>query len=519
MLKIFNKQNGPVKSSIKPTVLLILDGWGMAPSSAGNAIAQARTPNMDRYSQTYPHAELIASGESVGLPANEVGNTEVGHLTIGAGRLILQELKRISKAIEDESFYENQALVAAANHAKSRNSKFHIMGLISTGSVHSSIDHFYAVLEFCKRSGLKNVFVHVFTDGRDSPPNQGIEMVGKVDEYLRTNKLGIIATVSGRYWAMDRDRRWDRTQKTYDALVLGKGETASSATQAIKASYDAGKTDEFVEPTVIVANNAAVATIDDNDAAVFFNFRIDRPRQLTMALTMKDFEKLKSYEFDYEPGEGKIKEKKKESGKTFTRGKVPQNLFFVTMTQYQKNTAASAVSFPPVVARNTLCEVVAAKGLAQFRLAESEKERFISYHLNGLRDISFPRELVKIVPSPKVSTYDKKPQMSLPKLLKEFKRALNDSKYNFFVINFANPDMVAHTGKMKATISALEHVDRAIGEVVASVLASDGSVIITADHGNAEELLSYPKGTFYYTTEKGGFKHRSFKLSSTSNFD
>lgn len=487
MVKLFDSHS----EKIKPIVLLVLDGWGVAPDSQGNAITLAKTPNMDSY-KSYPHGELIASGESVGLPANEAGNSEVGHLTIGAGRVVYQSLPRINIAIKEGTFYENQAFLAAAAHVIRYQSKFHIMGLVSSGNVHSSNEHLYAMLEFCKRNKIAKVNLHLFTDGRDAPPDDGIkviqEIVGKIEEI----GVGQIASLSGRFYAMDRDGRWDRTKRTYDALVGGVGKKAGSAVEAMDASYQASQTDEFIEPTLITRNSStanlgprsqvAAGIIEDNDAVVFFNFRIDRPRQLTKAFTMPNFDNAE---------------------KTFVRATVLKNLFFVTMTEYEKTIPVSAIGFPPMKVSDTLGELLANDGMKQIRLAESEKERMVTFYFNGMRDEAFKGEERDIVASPKVETYDKKPEMSVGKIASHFKRNIGRNKYHLFVMNFANADMVSHSGNIKETVTAIELTDKAIGEVVKATLAKDGIVVVTADHGNAEELLSYPTKSFFVTTETG----------------
>jgi 2,3-bisphosphoglycerate-independent phosphoglycerate mutase len=493
-----------------PVVLLILDGYGIAPPSPGNAISQAKTPNMTHLMSTFPHGELVASGESVGLPANEVGNTEVGHLNLGAGRVVLQDLKRINKAILDGDFFLNKALRDAASHVGANNSKLHIIGLVSSGEVHSSINHLYAVLDFCKKSGIKNVYLHLLTDGRDAPPNEGVEIIRKVEEHLKTIGVGTIATIMGRYYGMDRDRRWDRIKLAYEALVVGKGKIARSAVEALTNSYTSGKTDEFVEPTVIVnQSNVPVATIGDNDSAIFFNFRIDRPRELTMALTVPDFTKANiSWEFDpYATKYGKTHTTatvgEVQRNEPFVRGRIPANLFFVTMTQYQKNIPVNGIMFPPEIIKSGLAETLAKQNIPQMHMSESEKERFVTYYFDGQNEGKFPLEDTLIVPSPKVATYDKKPQMSVNELAYEVKRVLALDKYKFLVINFANVDMVAHTGIIPPTIRAVEYVDQALGEVFNAVLSVGGTLIVTADHGNGEELLTYPAGSYFFTTSQG----------------
>ena len=404
-------------------------------------------------------------------------------------------------AIEKGSFFDNKALLGAASHVKLNKSKLHLLGLIGSGNVHSSLDHLFALIQLCKKEEVTSLYLHLFTDGRDSPPNEGIEIIKKIESYLASVRVGKIASVMGRYYAMDRDRRWDRTEKAYKALVLGQGLTARSAEDAINASYTLGKSDEFVEPTLITDTGSAV-TINDNDAVIFYNFRIDRPKQLSMALVLKDFENLKSFDFGYDP------ELSKEVGKvaisnTFNRGKILQNLFFVSMTEYHKGLPVSGVAFMPEEVNSGFAEIISRSGLLQAHLAESEKERFIKYYFNGMKEEPFQNEEDFIVASPKVPTYDLKPEMSLPSLVKTFSRVLNSDKYNFIVLNFANPDMVAHTGNLKATIKAVEVVDKYLNILVSEVLNADGTVFVTADHGNAEELVTYPTDTFFFTTSRG----------------
>lgn len=493
------------RSAVKPYVLLVLDGFGIAPVSTGNAISSAHTPNLSYFQANYLYSKLIAAGESVGLPANEAGNSEVGHLTIGTGRVVYQSLPRINMSIKDGSFYQNSAFIGALSHARAKHSKVHLMGLVGSGNVHSSTEHLFALLEFFRRNNFGNIYLHLFTDGRDAPPTDAVNVIAKIQTYLNEVKIARIASISGRYWAMDRDARWDRTKKAYDVIVNGVGVKAADPLEAIKASYQVNVTDEFIEPTVISAGDKPIATVDDNDAVIFFNFRIDRPRQLTMAFTFADFEELKVVEFGYTPHGTKKhdKESNKAEGPTFERGKKLNNLFFVTMTEYQKNLPVSAIAFPPDFVQNSMPETLSKSGLSQLHLSESEKERMVTYYMDGLKDTRFPGEDVLIVPSPNVSTYDKKPEMSVFKIVSEFKKAIMMDKYHFIVMNFANPDMVAHTGNLKATIEAVDYVDSAVGSVAAMVLKAGGTLFITADHGNAEELLSFPLGTFFFTTSSG----------------
>jgi 2,3-bisphosphoglycerate-independent phosphoglycerate mutase len=485
--------NKPSNTGIKPVVLLVLDGWGVAPLSYGNAIEQAKTPVIKELKSIYPNGILIASGESVGLPANEVGNTEVGHLTMGAGRVILQDLKRINNSIFNQEFYQNQAFLSAVKHKTAHSSKLHLMGLVGAGNVHSSQEHLFALLQFCKNQNVKDVVLHLFTDGRDSPPNDAIKQINIIEQRMADLGVGKIGSISGRYFAMDRDLRWERTQKTYEAIVEGKGLKANSAAEAITAAYARNETDEFIQPTVIMDADK-MNLILDNDAVIFYNFRIDRPRQLTLAFVSKDLEAN---------GTNELLSKEFAQKSTFRRNKVLNNLFFVTMTEYQKTIPVSAIGFPPEAVVNPLAKVLSDKGLMQMHLAESEKERFVTYYFNGLKEGKYPNEDVIIVPSPKVPTYDKKPEMSVHKLVSEFEKAIRTGKYHFFVMNFANPDMVAHTGNIKATKKALEHTDKAISKVVKAVESQGGTLIITADHGNAEELITFPTQSFFFTTSKG----------------
>ncbi len=498
--KIFKKQRPT--SSIKPIVLLVLDGYGVAQPSHGNAIELARKPVMDRLLSEFPNGKLIASGEAVGLPANEVGNTEVGHLTLGAGRVIDQDLKRIGNAIVDGTFYENEAFLKAIQHTRQNNSHLHIAGLIGSGNVHSSLSHLLALINLCKLQNLHEVYFHLFTDGRDSPPQEALVIIQKIEERLTATGVGYIATISGRYYAMDRDRRWDRTEKAYLAMVEGKGFSTDSAAAAVQQSYDKKMTDEFIEPTIIVKDGHPVGTVHDNDAFIFYNFRVDRPRQLTMAFVLPNFETLNTFEFGY-VSDTENKAEKVNFGSTFRRTLWPKNLFFVTMTEYQKNIPVSAIAYPPFVVSEALPVVLARYNLNQMHMAESEKERFITYYFDGLREKAVDGEYVNIVPSPKVPTYDKKPEMSVYSIVEEFNKAISLSKYHFFVINFANADMVAHSGNLRATITAIEHVDKAVGEIAETVLFNDGTLIVTADHGNAEELITFPTSSFFFTSNKG----------------
>ena len=380
-------------ATIHPMVLLVLDGFGIAPDSAGNAIARAMTPNIDHYKRQYLYGQLIAAGESVGLPANEDGNSEVGHLTLGAGRVVNQSLVRINKSIESGEFFDQSAFLNAIAHTKKYKSKLHLMGMIGSGSVHSSVDHLFALIDLCARHRLSNVCLHLFTDGRDSPPTIGLQTLTKIENKLIETGVGSICTVMGRYWAMDRDARWERTKVAYDTLTLGKGIVADGVTQAVQNSYNSGKTDEFIEP--IVSSADLSTRITDNDAVIFYNFRIDRPRQLSMAFTIPNFETLREVDFGYLPHN--LKQQETSKGPTFTRQKKLANLYFVTMTEYQTNLPVSEIAFPPPVVRNSMPEVLASAGLKQLHLAESEKERMVAFYFDGLKEDRYNGEDVKIV--------------------------------------------------------------------------------------------------------------------------
>ncbi len=496
----------PIPTGVKPVILLILDGFGVAPASEGNAISRASTPNYNKFLRTFPNGELIASGESVGIPANEEGNSEVGHLTLGAGRPVLQSLMRVNKAIEDMSFYDNPAFISAREHTRRYGSRLHIMGLVSSGMVHASMEHLYALLDFCKKRAVSKIFLHLFTDGRDAPPNEAKQIVESILENTKPLPSIQIATISGRYFAMDRDRRWERTQKAYDAIVLGKGMPVSSPLEAIESAYAKGLSDEFIVPSVITNTQGPVGTVNDNDAVIFFNFRIDRPRQLSMAFTMPNFERLEEFDLGFDPHHEEGKPTPRQnivSGPTFKRERWPQNLFFVTMTEYQKNIPVGAIAFPPLTVDDSLTRILADNNIKQLHLAESEKERMVTYYFDGMKEQCYIGEDVLIVPSPKVSTYDKKPEMSIRKIVSEFVKALNKGIYQFYVINFANPDMVGHSGNIEASIKAVEATDWGIGQIVGAALSVGGTTLITADHGNVEELIKYPTGSYFFTTSEG----------------
>ena len=486
----------------KRVVLLILDGWGIAKPGPGNAISLAKTVNINRLWASYPHTQLKASGEAVGLPRGECGNTETGHLNLGAGRIVYQDLERINMSIADGSLFKNAVLIEAINHAKKNNSTLHYMGLIGAGGVHSNLEHLFALVTLAKRHQFNNLYLHLFTDGRDSPPTSSLSYIDKLNEVLKNEGTGKIASVMGRYWAMDRDRRWDRTAKAYLALTKGEASLVKSCEEAIKNSYADGKTDEFVEPALITDKEGnPISLIGNNDAVIFFNFRIDRPRQLTAAFIVEDFSDS-SLALDFDPYLERyemthIPAKVAEYQKTFNRGSRIQNLFFATMTEYSQSLvdAGAKVALPPEKVNIPLGRAVADANLRQLRVAESEKERFVTYYFNGQRETAFPGEERIIVPSPNVPTYDHAPSMSANEISDKLLKALkSDSAFSFTLVNFANLDMVGHTGNIGPTIKACEIVDDCVGKISNFILAFGGTLIITADHGNAEEMINLHSG-------------------------
>lgn len=483
--------------------LVILDGWGLSAPGPGNAISQANTLNMNRFWASYPHTQLTASGESVGLPRSEAGNTETGHLNIGAGRIVYQDLKRISMAIANGSFFQNTALLGAIDHVKKNKSNLHVMGLIGASGIHSDMEHLTALLELMGKSGLStNVFLHLFTDGRDSPPTSASEYVKKVREDIQREKVGTIASVMGRYWSMDRDRRWERTEKAYLALTKGQGQLVKTPEEAIDMSYKEGKTDEFIEPSVVTdANGNPLTAIKDNDAVIFFNFRIDRPRQLTASFVVDDFSNQSIF-LDFDPYLEKYEkthlvERIQQKDGVFDRGEKLKNLYFVTMTEYSKSLldAGTHAAFLPEHVDLPLGKVISDAGLKQLRIAESEKERFVTYYFNGLREEIFPGEERIIIPSQKIATYNLKPEMSAYEITDTLISKLKEPcDYSFILVNFANPDMVAHTGSIGPTVKACTILDECLGKIANSVLSLNGTLLVSADHGNAEEMIDPQTG-------------------------
>lgn len=478
-------------------VLIVLDGWGVGPDGPGNAIIQANTPNMDRFWAGFPHTTLSASGEAVGLPRGEAGNTETGHLNLGAGRIVYQDLMRINMAISDGSFFKNDEFLGAIYHAQQNGGDVHLMGLMGAGSVHSNLQHLFALLRLCKEQNFTRVYLHLFTDGRDSPPTSAQNYLFQVEEVIKREGVGKIATIMGRYWAMDRDFRWDRTEKAYRLLTEGVGQHVASAKEAIEKSYEQNITDEFINPAIITEAGRPITTIGKGDSVIFFNFRIDRPRQLTYAFVFDNFEEEAGKKWGFDPYAVKYhKTHRVEIPKSlpFKRGQKIENLYFVTMTEYGKPLNPYVfVAFPPQAVSLPLGRVLSDRGLRQLRLAESEKERFITFYFNGQHETVFSGEERTIVESPNVPSYDQKPEMAAEEITKAFLDALGDrnpNDYSFVLINFANVDMVGHTGNIEAAKKACEVIDKHVGEIVEKVDVLGGVTIITADHGNAEEMLS-----------------------------
>jgi 2,3-bisphosphoglycerate-independent phosphoglycerate mutase len=461
-----------IKLAKRPVALLILDGFGHNDSDVGNAVKAARTPNLDHYRAVSPHTLIRTSGRDVGLPQGQMGNSEVGHTNIGAGRIVYQELTRISKAVEDNDFVQNTALQAAIDNCRRNQSSLHFLGLLSDGGVHSHNTHLYALLELARDAGLKQVFVHAFFDGRDVPPDSAIGFTAELEEKIKEIGVGAIATLMGRYYAMDRDNRWERVEKAYRAMVLGEGNQAGDAVKAVADSYAAGIMDEFVIPTVITKGGKPTATVRPQDSIIFFNFRPDRAREITQAFMQPDF-----------------------AGFARPLGHLP--LIFVTLTQYNVSFdryPGLLVAYRPESLHNTLGEYISQLGLTQLRIAETEKYPHVTFFFNGGAETEYPGEDRCLIPSPKVATYDLQPEMSAFLVAAEAVRRIESGRYDVIILNFANCDMVGHTGFMDATVKAVEAVDTCVGKVAGAVLAQGGIVLISADHGNAEMMIDPATG-------------------------
>lgn len=463
------------KLSKRPVVLMILDGDGLNSEIEGNAIKAAKKPNLDYLTAHYPGSIIKTSGMDVGLPRGQMGNSEVGHTNIGAGRIVYQELTRVTKEIEDGPFFEKAEFLGAIDNCKANQSQLHLFGLLSDGGVHSHNTHLYALLELAKKKGLENVFVHCFFDGRDVPPDSALGYTEELEAKIKEIGVGRIASIMGRYYAMDRDNRWDRVKLAYNAMVLGEGVSASDACEAVRKSYADGIMDEFVIPTVISDNGKPIATIDANDSVIFFNFRPDRAREITRTFVDPDFT-------------------------NFVRAKGFFPLYFVCMTQYDitfKKFKAIHFAYLPENLDHTFGEVISQNGLTQLRIAETEKYAHVTFFFNGGVEKEYPGEDRALVSSPKVATYDMKPEMSAYEVAEETVARINSKKYDVIILNFANCDMVGHTGILEAAIKAVEAVDACVGKVVNAVLDQGGIVLITADHGNAEQMIDpVTKGPF-----------------------
>jgi 2,3-bisphosphoglycerate-independent phosphoglycerate mutase len=452
----------------KPVVLIIVDGFGVAPSADGNAVNEAKMPIFHRLVESYPAMTLQASGSAVGLGWGEMGNSEVGHLTIGAGRIFYQSLPRINLAIESGEFASNPALQKTIDHAKTNNGAIHLLGLVSPGGVHATTEHLHALLDLCKKAGITRVYVHAFLDGRDTQYRSALGFIDELEAKMKEMGIGEIASLSGRFYAMDRDNRWDRVQKTYEAIAAGRGEMSESAHAAIEASYAKGVYDEQFVPTVITKQNKPIGLMTPGDGVIFFNFRPDRMRQITKAFCLPTFTK-------------------------FERQTYLTRMFYTTMTEYEKDLPVE-VAFPPYIIEQCLARVVSEAGLRQLHIAETEKYAHVTFFLNGMREEAFPGEERVIVPSPRVSSYDQAPEMSIFEVTDRIVKEISAASYDLIVVNFANPDMVGHTGDEAATIKACEAVDKALGQIVDAILLVGGAVLLTADHGNAEEVKNLVTG-------------------------
>ncbi len=461
-----------MEDQAKPLALIILDGYGLREETEGNAVALAKTPNLDSLKQQYPYTSLGASGQHVGLPDGQMGNSEVGHLNMGAGRIVYQDLTRISKAIETGEFFSNPALLQAINHAQQHGTKIHLIGLLSDGGVHSHNQHLYALLELMKQQAFADVYIHGFLDGRDTEPDSAKRYIAQLQEKIAEIGTGHLATVQGRYYAMDRDQRWDRVQKAYRAMVYGEGaqEEIGSVLPNIQNSYDSEVYDEFITPIVVVDGQQPVGAIQSGDAVIFFNFRPDRAIQITRAFTEKDFPQIE-------------------------RGSDPPQVHFVCMTEYSETIAAD-VAFQPTDLCNTLGEVLQTHQLLQLRIAETEKFKHVTSFFSGGREQPFDQETRILIDSPKVATYDLQPEMSAPEVTDAVCAQIAAKAFDVIILNFANPDMVGHTGKLSAAIAAVETVDHCVGRVVQAIAEQDGIVLLTADHGNAD-MMQYPDGSMY----------------------
>ncbi len=446
---------------------MVLDGWGLTDSKKGNAIAAANIPTIKKLEEFYPYISLQASGISVGLPWGEPGNSEVGHMTLGTGKVIYQSMPRITMAIQSGEFFKNESFLRAIEHAKKNNSAIHLMGLVGKGGIHSSVDHLYALLELMRDQKFSNVFIHVFTDGRDSAPTSATESIRELQHRLAMYGVGKIATISGRYYAMDRNNNWDRVERAYSAMTEGKGEKITDPMEYLSKSYAKDIFDEYIEPAVVFEKDNPVATVKENDALIFFNFREDRARQMTKAFALPGFSKFKKEEI--------------------------KNLHFVTMVQYEEDLPVD-VAYGPIEIKNCLGEIISKRKMSQLRIAETEKFAHVTYFFNGGNEEPFPKEERVIIPSKAVPSFDKAPEMSANEITEKVIESLDKKNYEFILINYANPDIVGHTGNEKAAISAIETVDRCLEKLIKAVLLRNGCLLITSDHGNVEEMTNARTG-------------------------
>ncbi|TLS35326.1 2,3-bisphosphoglycerate-independent phosphoglycerate mutase [Pseudalkalibacillus caeni] len=455
--------------SKKPVALIILDGFACREETKGNAVAQAKKPNFDRYWKSYPHAQLQASGEAVGLPEGQMGNSEVGHLNIGAGRVVYQSLTRVNQSITTGDFYENETFIEAMDHVKQNGTNLHVFGLLSDGGIHSHIDHLYALLKLAEKKGVDNLYIHGFLDGRDVGPKTAKKYIRALQKEMDEHGVGQLATISGRYYSMDRDKRWDRIEKSYRAMVYGDGPKYTDPIELVEDNYKNEIYDEFVIPSVLTKEDGSpVATIEDNDAIIFLNFRPDRAIQISQVFTNEDF-------------------------RGFDRGdEWPKDIFFVMLTQFSE-TVGGEVAFKPTNLDNTFGEVVSQQGYKQLRIAETEKYPHVTFFFSGGRENEFPGEKRILIDSPKVATYDLKPEMSVYEVTDALLEELDRDEQDVIILNFANPDMVGHSGKLEPTIKAVEAVDECLGKVVDKITEKGGHTIITADHGNSDEVVT-PEG-------------------------
>ena len=453
----------------KQYLLMIMDGVGLNDEEKGNAFKLANTPNLDRLTIKYPNTHIKTSGMAVGLPEGQMGNSEVGHTNIGAGRIVYQELTRITKEIEDGNFFSNEALLDAMQKVKENNSTLHIVGLLSDGGVHSHINHLFGLLEMAKREELENVYVHAILDGRDTPPTSAVDYVKQLEEKMKELGIGKIATLSGRYYAMDRDNRWERVKMAYDAMAFGKGQEFRIAQKAIETSYEAQEFDEFVKPVVITdSEDEPLTTVSDNDSIIYFNFRPDRARELTKAFKLEGFDGFETKDI--------------------------KNLTFVTMTQYDENIKTVEVAYKPQVLVNTFGEYISKKGYTQLRTAETEKYAHVTFFFNGGKEEPYEGESRILVNSPKVATYDLQPEMSAYEVTDNVVKAIEDRMYDVIIMNYANGDMVGHTGNLEKTIEAVEALDECVGRVISKIEEVGGEALITADHGNCELMIDLKTG-------------------------